>query len=174
MKTEFLRALGLTDEQVAEVMKENGKDVEKAKAKFSEYDNLKKQLSDANATIKSYTDMDIDGIKQAAKDWEARAAKAEQDATAKIAEMEFSALLDGAIGAAKGKNAKAVQALLDLDALRGSKNQSEAIRAALEAVKKDNGYLFDDTPAPPPYAPGTGTARIDQIAKEAYTKMGCR
>lgn len=32
----------------------------------------KKQLDDANGVIKSYKDMDIDGIKQSAKDWETK------------------------------------------------------------------------------------------------------
>lgn len=32
----------------------------------------KKQLEDANGIIKSYKDMDIDGIKQSAKDWETK------------------------------------------------------------------------------------------------------
>ncbi|WP_289290932.1 phage scaffolding protein [Sporofaciens musculi] len=32
----------------------------------------KKQLEDANGVIKSYKDMDIDGIKQSAKDWETK------------------------------------------------------------------------------------------------------
>ena len=32
----------------------------------------KKQAEDANAVIKSYKDMDIDGIKQSAKDWETK------------------------------------------------------------------------------------------------------
>lgn len=33
-------------------------------------DKLQEQLSDANKQIKAFSDMDIDGIKQAAKDWE--------------------------------------------------------------------------------------------------------
>lgn len=47
-------------------------------------------------------------------------------------------------------------ALLDVDALRASKNQETDIRAALEALEKDNGYLFESE-TPPPYSNGTGT-----------------
>ncbi|MEG1012509.1 MAG: hypothetical protein RSE54_11655, partial [Ruthenibacterium sp.] len=51
--------------------------------------------------------------------------------------------------------------LLDVDALRASKNQTEDIKTALEAVAKDSPYLFgNDAPTPPPYAVGTGTAPI--------------
>ena len=44
-------------------------------------------------------------------------------------------------------------ALLDLDTLKGSKNQKDDIKTALEEVKKDNDYLFKssepiDNPGP--------------------------
>lgn len=42
-------------------------------------EELKKQLSEANKTIKSYTDMDIDGIKQSAAEWQQKAEQAEAD-----------------------------------------------------------------------------------------------
>lgn len=43
---------------------------EKFDAKVTELTGVKKQLDDANATIQSYKDMDIDGIKKSASDWE--------------------------------------------------------------------------------------------------------
>ena len=44
--------------------------------------------------------------------------------------------------AAGGRNEKAVMAMLDMDTLKESKNQSEDIKKALEDVKKSDGYLF--------------------------------
>ena len=41
--------------------------------------NLTAELTEANKTIKSYTDMDIDGIKKSAADWEQKAKQAEAD-----------------------------------------------------------------------------------------------
>lgn len=38
--------------------------------KITELDGVKQQLEEANAEIQSYKDMDIDGIKKAATDWE--------------------------------------------------------------------------------------------------------
>jgi len=157
MKREELKTLGLTDEQIDKVMAENGKDIEATKSKFADYDGLKTQLTDANKTIEGFKAMDIDGIKKAADDWKAKAEKAETDAAAKIADMQFDGLLSGAVSAAKGKNAKAIRALMDVDTLKTSKNQENDIKTALEALKKDNGYLFDSDQMPPPYAPGTGT-----------------
>lgn len=48
-------------------------------------------------------------------------------------------------------------ALLEVDTLKASKNQTEDIKAALENLKKENGYLFEgDSQVPPPFNPGTG------------------
>ena len=74
MKKEDLLAQGLTEEQVSYVMAENGKDIEKVKTKLTAAetarDEYKEQLEAANTTIQSYKDMDIEGIKQSASDWE--------------------------------------------------------------------------------------------------------
>lgn len=45
---------------------------EKLNAKITELNGVKQQLEDANAEIQSYKDMDIEGIKQAATDWETK------------------------------------------------------------------------------------------------------
>ena len=66
-------------------------------------------------------------------------------------------MLKDAITAAKGRNVKAIQALLDVDKLKASKDQTADIKAALEKLKADSGYLFDTGETPPPYAAGTGT-----------------
>lgn len=44
--------------------------------------SLTAQLTEANKTIKSYTDMDIEGIKQSAADWEQKAKTAEAERAA--------------------------------------------------------------------------------------------
>ena len=65
-----------------------------------------------------------------------------------------------AITAARGRNDKAIRALLDVDKLKASKDQTADIKAALEGLKKDSGYLFEANETPPPYAAGTGTTPI--------------
>lgn len=57
-------------------------------------------------------------------------------------EEQINAVLDGAISKSGAKNTKAVKALLDLDALKTSKNQAEDITKALNEIKKDNDYMF--------------------------------
>lgn len=76
MKTEFLKGLGLTDEQVSAIMAENGKDIGKEQAKLvaveTERDTYKGQLETANTEIQSYKEMDIEGIKAKAGEWETK------------------------------------------------------------------------------------------------------
>ncbi|WP_050697609.1 phage scaffolding protein [Anaeromassilibacillus senegalensis] len=165
MKREFLQNFKvgdqtLTKEIIDAIMEENGKDIEATKKPLADYEDVKNQLAKANETINGFKDMDIETVRKEAEDWKQKAEQAEKDAAAKIANMEFQGLLTQAITAAKGKNAKAVTALLDVDTLKASKNQEADIKTALEALKKDSGYLFESDQIPPPYAGGTGTQKL--------------
>ena len=164
MKREFFFFFeGLTKETIDLIMEENGKDIQNAKKPFADYDAIKQQLAEANKAIEDFKGMDIDGVKKAAEEWKAKAEQAEKDAAARIADMEFNGVLKDAITAAKGRNVKAIAALLDVDALKQSKNQADDIKTALEALQKDSAYLFgDDSPVPPPYAPGAGSQNMGQ------------
>ena len=73
-----------------------------------------------------------------------------------LQERDFSAALEGAIAKAKGRNTKAILALLDRETLKSSQDREKDISAALEALKKTDAYLFEDPHTPPPYARGTG------------------
>ena len=68
-----------------------------------------------------------------------------------------------AIASAKGVNAKAITALLDVETLKASKNQKEDIAAALKALTEaeDSKMLFG---APEPNPVGTGNL-IGQVHK---------
>ena len=165
MKTEFLQNLkigdqALTKEIIDAILAENGRDIEAAKKPFTDYDTLKTQLTEANKVIEGFKALDVDGVKKAAEEWKAKAERAEADAAAKIADMEFQNLLSSAITSAKGKNVKAVAALLDLDAIKASKNQEADLKSALKALEEEHEYLFETEQTPPPYASGTGTHSV--------------
>ena len=165
MKREFLQNIKVGDaalpkEIIDLIMEENGKDIEAVKAKYADYDSVKEQLAEANKQIEGFKGMDIDGVRKAAEEWKQKAEQAEKDAAQKIADMQFESSLKEAIAAAKGKSAKPIAALLDVPSLKQSKNQAEDIKKALEGLKKDNDYLFDGEPTPPPYAPGAGSQNM--------------
>lgn len=128
------------------------------------------QLAAANKELEEYKGMDIEGLRKSAADWQAKAEQAEKDADARVAAFQFDAKLDHAITAARGRNGKAIRALLDLDALRTSKDPDKDIAAALTAVQKENGYMFDTAPTPPPLATGTGSTTMIG-GKDADTAM---
>lgn len=162
MKREFLKnfkvgELELPEEVITAILDENSRDIGAAKAKFSDYDDLKNQLVEAGKTIESFKAMDVDGVKRAAEEWKKKAEEAQREAEEKISAMQFESLLENSISAAKGRSSKAVRALLDVDALKASKNQSEDTKKALEALKKEQSYLFETEETPPPFAVGPGT-----------------
>ena len=91
-----------------------------------------------------------------------------QTAEASLAGQAFTHLVDGAITAFGGRNAKAISALLDLDALKASDDPKQAVDAALQNLKQECGYLFA---APPAYAAGTGVTGA-QTPKAPATLAG--
>ena len=162
MKREFLQNLKVGDQPLSKevidaIMAENGRDIEAAKKPYADYDHIKQQLDEAQKTIKGFQDQDIEGVRKSAKDWEEKYNQAVKDHEAKLADMAFDRKLEDAITGAKGKNAKAIKALLDVDTLKASKNQDADIKAAMDALQKDSGYLFGDVGNPPPYSAGAGT-----------------
>ena len=129
------------------------------------------QLAAANKELEEYKGMDIEGLRKSAADWQAKAEQAEKDADARVAAFQFDAKLDHAIIAARGRNGKGHPCLAGyLDALRTSKDPDKDIAAALTAVQKDNGYMFDTAPTPPPLAAGTGSTTMIG-GKDADTAM---
>ena len=166
MKREFLQnfkvgELPLTKEIIDAIMAENGRDIENAKKPFADYDTIKQQLTTAQETIKGFESQDIEGVRKSAKEWEDKYNAAVADHQKQMDDIAFHGVLDEVITAAKGKNVKAIKALLDLETLKASKNQAADAKAAVDALQKDSGYLFgDDQPAPPPYAAGTGTGGV--------------
>lgn len=131
------------------------------------------QLAEANTAIEGFKALDVDGIQKAADEWKAKAEQAQKDAEAQVAAVKFDALLEGAITKAGGRSTKAVKAMLDLDALKGSKNQEADLQAALAELGKSDGYLFETGEAPPPYAGGTGAAPVPgkEPASMTYSEL---
>lgn len=166
---------------IFEIMKEYGlevpedkkKDFEKAVLEnyktMTDYDNQAKKLDAANETIKAndtamkdlqgkldgFKDVDVSGLNQRIKDLETEKANIQRDYDAKIADRDFNDLVKESIAAVKGKNPKAITALLDVETLKASKNQREDIAAALKALTEaeDSKMLFG---APEPNPVGTG------------------
>ena len=93
---------------------------------------------------------------QASRQWQEKYEQACAQHQKELAELKFGTVLTRCIDRAGGRNAKAISALLDLEALKVNEDPQTAIEAALEDLKRENGYLFAEPQTPPPYARGTG------------------
>lgn len=160
---------------IFEIMKEYGLEVPEDKKKdfeksvlenyktVTDYDNQTKKLETADATIKAndtameelkkqlegFKDVDVTALNQRIADLETEKSNIKKEYDDKIAERDFNDILKDSIATANGKNAKAITALLDVEALKASKNQKEDIAAALKALTEaeDSKMLFGE-PAP--------------------------
>lgn len=174
---------------IFEIMKEYGLEVPEDKKKDFEkavlenyktqtdYDNQTKKLDAANETIQAndtamkdlqtqldgFKDVDVTGLNKRISDLEEEKKNIQKDYDSKIADRDFSDLVKESIAVAKGKNQKAIMALLDVNALKASKNQKEDIAAALKTLTEaeDSKMLFGE---PEPNPVGTGNL-IGQVHK---------
>lgn len=146
MKRKDLEDLGLEKEAIDKIMAWNGTDIEAEKAKVKtvegERDNYKSQLDTATAELDKFKDMKPEEMQATITKLQQDLKDKETEYAAKEADRIFNDTLKEAIKNAGGRNEKAVMALLDIDALKESKDQSADIKRALDAAKESDSYLF--------------------------------
>lgn len=97
---------------------------DKFDAKETELSGVKQQLTDANATIQSYKDMDIEGIKKSAQEWENKYKTDTKALNDKLAEQERAHQTDMF--------------------LSGYKFTSKAAQAGIRAEFEKKGFKLED------------------------------
>ena len=161
MKREDLEKLGLTKEQIDSVCDLNNKDMKPVKDDLKKaQDDLKvaqEKLTTAEEAVKKFDGVDLEKQNQQIKDLQDALKKKEEEHAAELAARDFNSLLEKSISSVKGKNSKAIMALLDMDSLRSSKNQKEDVEKALKALAEaeDSKMLFGEPETKP-----TGTQSI--------------
>lgn len=153
-----------------EAMRTNYKTITEVQKIVSARDNYKGQLTTAQNALKEFENVNVDELQGKIKTLTADLAKRDSDYQAKIADMEFDSTLNKALSDNGAKNVKAVKALLDVKALRESKNQAEDINKAIEGIKTDNDYMFTSSepiknPVRPTGTPPTGNSQTDVMRK---------
>lgn len=184
MTKEQLEALGLNEEQIAEVFKLNGIAVNNAKGdlaaketeletKTKEVETLQGQLETANTEIESYKEMDVEAIKAAADDYKTKYEAAKTEAEKEIESLKFEHSLESALNKAGAKNVKAAKALLNIEELKDSKNIDVDIETAITTLKESDDYLFGQSDPQGTGGSlgngGKGTGK--SITKEEFDKM---
>lgn len=111
---QFVEKLGGAGDKVKLVNLKDGGYVGKDKfdAMQTERDTFRTQLETANTTIQSYKDMDIDGIKQSAKDWETKYNADTQMLRDKLADMEYGHTVEAAVAGLKFTSTAAKKAFV--------------------------------------------------------------
>ncbi len=132
---------GITDEQLNWIMQENGADINREKsaatALQTQLDNANAQLKTAQDGLKAFEGVDVAGLQE-------QVTKLKADMKAQAEGFAFDNALDTAILGRKGRSVKAVRALLDLDALKGSADRSTDIAKALDDAAKANPWAFGE------------------------------
>lgn len=115
-----------------------------------------KRADTAEETLKGFEGKDFEAITKERDEWKRKHEEQEAAHKKEQEDREFNEGLSAAIAEAKGKNAKAIMALLDLDKLRGSRNLDKDIKAALDSLRTENGYLFEDNGGKPAFTQPNG------------------
>jgi hypothetical protein len=136
----------LSEEQKEAINKEvtaNYKTIAEVEKKDEKIKALTEKVGTYEESLKKFEGVDTEGLKKQITDLNEKLATKDKEYTQKLADRDFNDILKDSIATAKGKNATAITALLDLDALKASKNQKEDIKAALDNLAKSDAYLFD-------------------------------
>lgn len=143
MKREDLELMGLSKEQIDEIMKQNGLDIENAKqnvvaAEKLRADGLQEQLN----TLTSELTTARDGA-ATAKEWKAKWDAAE----AKIKAMNKASAIRDALAEYKPRDAAMLARLLDNEKIIiGDDGTISGLKEQVEPLKTSSAYLFADTP----------------------------
>lgn len=123
---------------------ESYREAQEFKELNTELEGIKGQLSQANEQIAGFKELDIEGVKQKAAEWEQKYNQAAQDSAREIEQLKFDFALDRELTKAQARNPKAVKALLDRDALKYDKGKIIGLEEQLETLKKneDSAFLF--------------------------------
>jgi hypothetical protein len=135
----------------------------------------KKRADDAVETLKGFEGKDFDAITKDRDEWKRKHDEAIANHKNEQEDREFNEILSAAISESKGKNEKAIMALLDMEKLRSSRNQEKDIKSALDALRTDSGYLFDDNGGTPQIvASGNPNPANGKVTREDIMKISDR
>lgn len=147
--TDFLKA-------VAGEYKTNAEHQKKIDRLTADLDAEKTARKTAEDTLKGFEGKDFEAITRERDEWKRKHEESEANHRREAEEREFNEILSAAVTESKGRNAKAITAMLDLDKLRTSRNLDKDIKAALDSLRTEHGYLFDDNGGNPRFADPKG------------------
>lgn len=116
MKTDELKAWGLTDEQSEKVMAQYGKDVSKLQKEneklTADRDKEKERADTAEETLKKFDGVDVETMQAELATWQQKAKDAEKDYADKLAQRDFEDALKEEISVYKFTSEAAKKAIM--------------------------------------------------------------
>lgn len=167
MKREDLKTLGLTDERIDAVMAEHGKALNAEKEKVAA---LQAQLTQRDADIASLKESTgaNDDLKQQLTDWQAKYQTETEKLRQQLQDQRLDAAVDREISKAKGRNSKAIKALIDREKLELLEDGTLK-GLDITALQTSDPYLFEitqtrDEGADPQSGSGNSNHGVSQAA----------
>lgn len=158
MKTDFLKNLGITEQSVIDqIMAENGRDVDKIR---TELNTTKQQVTDLQGQLTAkdgeIADLqkkvgDTDSLNQQIAQLTTDKTNLTNELNTKVTQIQKDHAVEGRIRDRKGKNVKAIKALLDEDKITFENGELGGIDEQLDALEKaeDSSMLFGELQTPP-------------------------
>lgn len=148
---------------------EHDKKVEKMQ---KDIDSAIERANTAEETLKGFEGKDFESITKERDSWQKKYEdRIREDQEAKE-NAELDEAISNAIKTAKGKNAKAIIAQLDMDSIKASKNRDKDIADALKALSEseETAFLFETDPENNRARVFTGQMNNNASNKKALTK----
>lgn len=173
MKREELGKLGLTDEQVDAIMKMNGEDINREKAKLADYESVKQQLDKANEAINGMAD--YEEVKASVAKYQAEAETARKEAEAKVQQLQLQAKIKDFTSGKKFVNdltRDAINAQLE-SALNDESNKGKSLDELLNGITEGKTDIFreENAPTPPTVTGMNGDAGKEDGVLAAFQRM---
>lgn len=158
MKRDFLKNLGIEDNDIiSKILDENSADIGRAKGeletyktKVSDLEKDNKTKDDTIATLQGQVG-DVEKLNKEISDLKADKIKLESELDTRVSTIQKGHAIEGAIRDAKGKNIKAIKALLDEEKITYENGELKGITEQLEALAsaEDSSMLFGDAQSAP-------------------------
>lgn len=179
MKREFLEKFELEKDIIDAIMAENGKDINKEKAKYTalqgKYDELEEKAS-------KYKDIDIEKLQKESNEWKDKYEKLDSSIKEAEAEKQFNDFLNESFTKFNVRDDVSMKANLDMQKIKEAKDDEskrKILEEQLTTLNSDKPFLFGkeekqgSTPAYF-YGPKGGSGNLsesEQLAKEIERAM---
>lgn len=138
MKREFLEGMGISKENIDNIMAENGKDIKTVQDELSTANTT---ISTLKNTVAKFDGVDIEKLKTDAAAWETKY-------NTDISALKLNSALETALVGAKARDVKAVKPFLNMDLIKLDGDKLLGFDEQLKNVKETKGFLFEDDVKP--------------------------